>query len=181
MSDVKYESTESAKCFSFSNLVTKVKRELKEKHPDIDSETFFDLMNKSLSTFRLNGQIFDYEPQQNYLGGYRWYIKCPKCGTKSLKLYLPEDSEGRDPIYACKKCHRLKNTSALMGATNNYQKVVKPMKKLESLRKQLLKKNMKPEKAQDLIDEYERLETLLKNSPEYRHWKFKQRFKEDGL
>jgi inorganic pyrophosphatase/exopolyphosphatase len=177
MGHVKYESTEAAKCFSFSNLVNKVKTELKEKHPDMDDSTFFDLMNKSLNTFRLNGQTFEYEHQENYLGGFRWYIKCPICGTKSLKLYLPENFEDREQVYACKKCHKLKNTSALMGATSKYQKVVKPLKKLESLKKQLMKKSMKPEKAKELIDEYERIERSLENSPEYRHWKFQQRFK----
>jgi hypothetical protein len=176
MSNIKYESTESAKCFSFSNLVNKVKTELKEKHPNIDEETFFDLMSKSLKTFRLNGQVFEYIHQKNYLGGYRWYIECPICKTKSLKLYLPENFQDREQVYACKKCHKLKNTSALMGATSKYQKVVKPLKRLESLKKQLMKKSMKPEKAQVLIDEYERLERSLEASPEYRHWKFQQRF-----
>ena len=179
MGSTKYESTESAKCFSFSNLVNKVKKELKEKRPDIDDESFFDLMNRSLNTFKLNEQVFEYEHQKNHLGGFRWYIKCPKCGTKSLKLYLPENLEDREQIYACKKCHKLKNTSALMGATNKYQKVVKPLKKLEALKKQLLKKSMKPEKAQSLIDEYERIERSLESSPEYRHWKFQQRFRRD--
>lgn len=179
MDHVKYESTEATKCFSFSNLVNKVKTELREKHPNMDDQTFFDLMNKSLNTFKLNEQTFVYEYQENYLGGFRWYIKCPKCGTKSLKLYLPENFEDRDPVYACKKCHMLKNTSALMGATNKYQKVVKPLKKLESLRKQLMRKSMKPEKAKALIDEYERIERSLENSPEYRHWKFQQRFNRD--
>jgi len=177
MGNIKYESTESVKCFSFSNLVDKVKTEIKTKHPGISDEDYFNLMNKSLKTFRLNGQTFEYEHRGNYLGGFRWYIKCPKCGTKCLKLYLPEEFENRDQIYACKKCHKLKNTSALMGQTNKYNKVVKPLKKLEKLEKELMKKSMRPEKAEALINEYERVKRALESSPEYRHWKFQQRFK----
>jgi len=177
MGAAKYVSIDTAKCFSFSNLINKVKTELKKKNPNISDDAFVDLMNRSLSTFRLNGQSFTYEIQKNHLGGFRWYINCPKCNTKSLKLYLPDTIEDREHIYACKKCHHLKNTSALMGATNKYQKVVKPLKRLEALKIQLMKKSMTPARAQVLIDEYELIERSLESSKEYRHWKFQQRFK----
>lgn len=173
---IKYEASESAKCFSFSNLIGKVKTELKEKHPGISNEILFGLVTKSLSTFKLNGQTFEYSSQDNYLGGNRWYIKCPMCGDKCLKLFLPDNLEGRQPLYACKECHKLKNTSAILGTTSKYLNVIKPLKRLEGLKKQLLKKTMKPWRAQELIEEYERIERSLESSPEYRHWKFQQRF-----
>lgn len=174
----KYGVVEETKCFSFSNLSSKVKKELLKKNKDIDDDTMRELMHKSFKTFKLNGQTFEYSCQPNYLGGFRWYIKCPICGANSLKLFLPEGKDDREPIYACKKCHRLKNTSALVGSTQRYKKVLKPLKRMEILRKKILRKGITPQMAESWIDEYEALEESLKNSKEYKLWKFQKRFGE---
>lgn len=174
MKKSRYISIESTACFSFSNLVQKVKAKLRKEYGDASEEEFSNLMYRSLKNFKLNDQTFDYVPQKNHLGGVRWYVKCPRCGNKCLKLYLPNKHKDRDQLYLCKNCHGLKNSSSLLGATKKYQNVVKPLKKLEKIRKELHKKGIDPEKATMLIEEYDRIETKLKNNREYRILKFRQ-------
>ncbi len=174
MQATKYVSCESTTSFSFFNLVRRVKNELKKKSPDLESEEFLNTMMQSLRTFTINGQTFDYTYVRNHLGGVRWYVLCPKCTKQCLKLFLPSKYEDRDQLYLCKNCHNLKNVSLLLGATKRYKKVVKPLKQLESLKKQLMRRNLSPEKAQPMLDEYDRIETELAASPEYRLYKFQK-------
>jgi hypothetical protein len=178
MSEKVYESIESTTCFNFINLVGKIKSSLLKKYPEVKKAAFRELMYKNLLTFTLNDQQFDYTSRPNHLGGERWFVKCPKCGSPSLKLYLPSAHKNREQRYLCKSCHVLKNASLIMGATKRYRKVVKPLKRLERLRTLLLRKSMTPEKAQPLLDEYKRIEDALASSPEYRLWRFQ---KEHGL
>lgn len=178
MDEMPYASVESTTCFNFVNLVNKVKNSLKKKWLDSQKGSFEDLMYKSLRTFELNGQKFDYIHINCHLGGVRWYVKCPKCSKPSFKLYLPSNHKDREQRYFCKYCHRLKNASLLLGASKRYRKVVKPLKQLERIRAQLLKKTITPERAKPLLEEYKRIETELAASPEYRLWVFQ---KEHGL
>jgi len=173
----KYLAIETAACYNFAPLIKKVKDELKNRNPGLEYETLVGLMYKNLKGFSINNQTFEYDHQENYLGGARWFVKCPKCGKKCFKLYLPKEGTGRERLYLCKICHNLKNASSLMGASKKYQKVVKPLKKLEKLKKSLLKKGMTPDKAAPLLDAYDRIEKELANSSEYRLWKFQQKHK----
>jgi len=174
MPDPKFVSVESTTCFSFSNLVKKVKKEIRKKFPDESGEEYEKLMLQSLRAFKINDQTFDYESINTNLGGIRWYVKCPKCGKPCIKLYLPSQYKNREQKYLCKTCHRLKNISLLIGPTKRYREVVRPLRQLEKIKKQLLGKNMTPERASPLLDEYERIERNLVTSPAYRLWKFQK-------
>lgn len=169
-----YSSIESAACFNFSNLVKKIKQKLQKDNPNIVQEELLEKILKNIRTFELNNQTFDFIYLTNQLGGYKWYVKCPKCGRTGYKLYLPQNDGVREHKYYCKKCHKLKNISALMGASKKYKKVYKPLKKLEKIRAMLLRKSMTPIKAQPLLDAYDRIEKELASSPEYRLWKFQK-------
>ncbi|MBD3261257.1 MAG: hypothetical protein GF334_06165 [Candidatus Altiarchaeales archaeon] len=170
----KYVSIESTTCFSFGNLVRKVKAEIRKKFPNAHDKEFEKLIYNSLRTFTLNGQEFDYEASPNHLGGVRWYVKCPKCGSPRLKLYLPSKYKDREQLYLCQACHKLKNHSLLLGTSKKYKKVIRPLIRLEKIRRILLRKSMTPEKAKPYLEEYERIEKDLAVSPEYRLWKFQR-------
>ena len=174
----KWLSVESATCFNFYNLVGKVKKSLQARFPEVKGDDFQQLMYKSLKTFKLDEQKFDYSFLRNNLGGIKWYVKCPKCGRDVFKLYLPTKANDREQLYLCMKCHKLKHASSLLGNTKRYHKVVKPLKALEKIRAQLLRRNISNEKAKELLDEYERIEKELASSPEYRLWRFQ---KEHGV
>jgi len=176
----KYLPVESAACYNFSVLVRKVKEELKKRFPKTSHEEFLGLMYKNLSKFSINNQEFEYSHQNNYLGGARWFVKCPKCGKNCFRLYLPKEESGRERLYLCKVCHDLKNASSLMGASKKYKHVVKPLKQLEKIKIALLKKGMTAEKAAPLLDAYEKIENQLASNSEYRLWKFQQKHKQQA-
>ena len=192
----KYLPSESATSFCFTELILKIKKEIKvefdmltkeqkrEQFPQLTDEqlkskkmpddVLHEMMLKSLKKFTLNEQIFDYKSFKNNLGGFRWYVLCPQCGALCLKLYLPNKYKDKEQQYLCKDCHGLKNSSSLLGATNKYKKVVRPLKRLELIKVALMRKSMNSEKAKPLLEEYEKIERELLNSPEYRLWKFQR-------
>jgi len=174
----KYASVESATCFCFDDLIKKLKSNIRKRDPIPSDSEYNDLMYKNLRAFKINNQTFDFVSFENNLGGRRWFVKCPKCGRSSLKLYLPTQHEDREQRYLCKECHKLKNLSMLLGATKRYKKVIKPLKRLEKIRTLLLKRETTSEKSKQLLDEYEGLEKELSASNEYRLWKFQ---KEHGI
>lgn len=171
----RYMAAEAATVFIFSELATKIKNETRKRYPDLSDEKVKDLVLQSLKKFTLNDQNFEFVCSSNYLGGYRWYVICPKCGKQCIKLYLPQNFPGRDQKYYCKECHELRNSSTLMGATKKYKKVTRPLKKLEALKQKILRKGLSASRSKTLLDEYERLERELKTSPEYRLWEFKNK------
>ena len=170
----KYVSIESTTCFTFGNLMRKVKAEIRRKFTDSHGKDLEKLIYNSLRVFTMNGQVFDYESNPNHLGGVRWYVKCPKCGKRCLKLYLPSKYKDREQLYLCQDCHQLKNHSLLLGTSKKYKKVIKPLIRLEKIRRVLLRRHMTPEKAKPYLNEYERIEQDLAVSPEYRLWKFQK-------
>jgi len=172
----KYLPVENIISFHFGPLIQNIKKELKERFPDIHTQEdeFARLMLKNLKAFKLNNQSFEYIKVGNYLGGVRWFVSCPKCNKRALKLFLPPKNSDREKRYLCKDCHSLKNTSALMGSTVKYKKVVRPLKQLERIRKVLLRKSMTPAKADPLLAAYERIEAELKDSPEHKLWKLQK-------
>ena len=194
----KYLPAESTTSFCFAELIIKIKREVKgsfnlltkdqkkEQYPQMTEDQIksrsmpedilHELMLRSLKRFTINDQTFDYRSFKNNLGGFRWFVLCPKCGSYSLKLYLPNKFKERDQRYLCKSCHNLKNASSLLGATKRYKVVIRPIKRLEIIKSILLKKNMNSEKAKPLLEEYEKIERELKDAPEYKLWKFQEKF-----
>jgi hypothetical protein len=131
-------------------------------------------IKESLKLFSINNQYFEYGAIPNTLGGLRWFILCPKCGKKSLKLFLPK-LEDREPLYLCKDCHKLKPNSMLLFNNKKYAHITRPLSRMEKIKKQLLrKKNMNPEELDKLFKEYDRIEQRLITSPEYRLWMFKK-------
>lgn len=172
----KWGSIESSVCFNVFNLIKKIKQNLINKYPDITEETLDDLVFKSLGNFKLNDQEFEFERISNNFGGSRWYIKCPKCNAQAMKLYLPSKYKDREKRYLCKSCHKLKNLSVILGNTKRYKEVIKPLRKLEKIRSQLLKKGIKLEKAEELLNEYDKIEKELSSSPEYRLYKFQKQY-----
>ena len=178
MDNRKFVAIESTTCFNFCNLLAKIRENIKKKYPDLKGKSYSDLTLKSLKTFKLNDQEFEFKGMDNYLGGVRWFVLCPECHRNSQKLFLPSAHKDRKQLYLCKICHRLKNSSLLIGTSKRYKKVVKPLRHLEKIRAMLLKKNMTPEKAQPYLDEYKRIESELSSSPEYRLWRFQ---KEHGI
>jgi len=172
--NVRYASTESAVCFSFSNFIKKVKEEVRRNFPDCSGDEYRKLVHKSLKNFTINDQTFDYTTNPNHLGGVRWFVKCPDCGRPCLKLYLPNKHKNREQRYLCQHCHKLKNSCLLLGSTTRYKKIFKPLKRMEKLKRKLLKKNISTEDAVPLLDEYQQIERELQNSPDYRLWKFQR-------
>jgi hypothetical protein len=192
----KYISSESTTSFCFSELCKRIKKEVKDSYKKLSNEqikavypnvadyylenrngsipekVMHSLMLLRLKRFSINEQTFEYRSKKNYLGGFRWYVLCPRCRKPNLKLYLPNRYKDKEQLYLCKKCHGLKNSSSLSGATNKYKKVLKPLKRLETIKIILLSKGISPEKADPLLEEYERIERELKASPEYKLYKF---------
>lgn len=174
MPDSHLDSVDNASCFSFLDLLNRVKADLKKKYPNLESKPFYEIMEKEIRSFTLNGQSFDYHIRPNHLGGYRWYVLCPKCGKPCYKLYLPNLDKNREQKYYCKFCHKLKNMCMLLGGTIKYKNVIKPLRTLEKLKKDLLSPNMTPEKSKPLLEEYERIKRELENSPDYKLWRFQE-------
>lgn len=159
-------------------LQKSIKKCIDRDYPNSTQEDIFKTMQTELSAFTLNGQVFEYEAVPNYLGGYRWFFKCPKCKIRASKLFLPpETATGLEQKYYCKNCHHLKNQSALMGQNNMYRKVTRPLKKMKEIEDRINKGHLKADKVQELLDQYEALEKQLKDSPEFRLYTFKKTHK----
>jgi hypothetical protein len=194
----KYIPSESTTSFCFSELCKRIKKEIKDTYKNLSDtqikeifpavttedlasktdhvpdEVMHALMLRHLKKFSINEQMFEYDSRKNHLGGFRWYVLCPRCKAPNLKLYLPNRYKNKEQLYLCKKCHGLKNSSSLSGATNKYKKVIKPLKRLEAIKTLLLNKNISPDKAHPLLAEYERIERELQASAEYRLFKFQE-------
>lgn len=177
---IKYIPVEDTVKYNFSTLGRKIREELKGRFPEAGSEELRKLILKNLKKFSINGQTFEYTYRGNHMGGERWYVSCPKCGKPCINLYLPSHNESREQRYLCQNCHVLKNKSAIMGACTKYKKVVRPLKRLENIKHALMKKNITPERAEPLLDAYERIEKELERSPEYRLYKFQQEHKSES-
>jgi hypothetical protein len=174
----KYLATESTVSFNFIVLVKKIKEHLKELFPFASANEISDRIGISLKDFTINNQTFEYTSIPNGFGGARWYVICPKCGKRSSKLFLPKTRD-REPLYLCQICHKLKPSSLLLGNQKKYQEITKPLKKLERIKKKLLKKTLSTKVAGELLDEYTELERKLAGTPEYKLWKFKKEHSKD--
>jgi len=170
---IRYTPVESATCFAFNTLVQKIKKEIHKKHPEItDFNKVNEIIYQGLCAFTINGQKFEFESKNNYLGGCRWFVKCPKCGKPKMHLYMPVKNPEKEQKYYCRNCHALRNVSLLLGNTARYINIIKPLRRLQKLRRKLTSSRISIAKAKPLLEEYERLEKELLASPDYRLWKF---------
>lgn len=172
----KWNATESTINFNFSNLVKKIKKHLTEQFPGLTPEQASYKTKESLKSFTLNNQFFHYESIPNTLGGVRWFVLCPKCKKRSLKLYLPK-AKDRESLYLCKDCHKLKPSSMLLGGRSKYKHITRPLKRIEQIKKKLLNKKTNIEEVDKLFKELDKIEKKLSESAEYRLWKFKKEHK----
>jgi hypothetical protein len=174
----RWAATEATISFDFNNLVDKVKKHIKAHFSDSSPEEITQRIGINLKVFTINEQLFEYTSIPNKLGGVRWFVLCPKCGRKSQKLYLPKLSN-REPLYLCRWCHKLKPSSLLFGNQKKYTEVARPLKRLERIKKRLLKKKLRTKEVAELLEEYDEIEKKLVDSPEYRLWKFKKEHGKD--
>jgi hypothetical protein len=158
-----------------SDLQKKIRRIITKEYPDFKEEDIYNHTFNELNKFTVNEQTFEYAAQRNYLGGFRWFFICPQCKKKVNKLILPPDWARKESIYKCKICHNIKNQSVVMGQSNLYQKVTKPMKRMKEIEDKIAVGHIAMAKVQELLDEYENLEAQLKTSPEYRVYMFKKK------
>jgi len=170
----RWEVQETCVCLNFINLLRNVRSEVQSrvdrgKEPEFYREEIL----RGLMAYEINGQQFTFSTIPNELGGVRWFIHCPKCNGRTMKLYLPTRYPDREQKYLCSKCHRLMQTSLLRGKSKNYKTIIRPLKRMQKLKDILMNGRHTPEQAQPLLEEYEKLQNDLKNTPEYRLWKFK--------
>jgi len=193
----RFEPIESTPEFNFLPLIDKIKRDIKIKYalcpigqrkqnyPGITDEEIKDnkipliilrgITREELSKFSLNGQNFEFTYQEMYYKGDRWYVACPKCKKKCHNLYLPTNFPEKEQRYLCRKCHDLKNTSNIMASDSPvYFNVIKPLKRLEKIKKLISRQTFTPKKVKKLLREYKRIEKKLSESPEYRLWKLRK-------
>jgi len=166
-------ANESAVSFNFNKLVKKIKGHIKKRFPEASPQEITEKIGENLKIFTINNQFFEYSNIPNELGGVRWFVLCPQCKKKSLKLFLPKAID-REQLYLCKTCHKLKPSSMLLGNRKKYKEITRPLKRLEYIKKKLLKKSLSIDEAEKLMEEYEEIEKKLGNSKEYRLWKFKK-------
>ena len=106
-------TVENCSSVDINTLQKTIKKIINRDYPESTQEEFYDLTLKELNKFTVNDQVFEYEAMENYLGGYRWFFKCPKCKKRCSKLFLPPiELATRVQKYYCKNCHKLKNQSA---------------------------------------------------------------------
>jgi hypothetical protein len=169
----KWECTDATSCFNFTPLLHKIREDIKKEFKSISIEEKVAKTEESLKSFSINNQVFEYLKQPATLGGVRWYILCPKCKRPVLKLYLPTTAD-REPFYFCRSCHSLKPSSLIYEHNNRYQSITRPLKRMDLIRRKLLKKNIDMNEAKNLLEEYEQLEKMLYDTPEYKLWIFKK-------
>lgn len=168
-------TVETCSSICINTLQSTIKRIIKQDYPDSNQEETYKHMQDELKKFNVDGQTFEYIALKNYLGGHRWFFLCPKCQQKANKLFLPPLGCKKEHVYACKACHRLKNQSAIMGQNSMYKLVTRPLKRMKEIEDRLAHGHMKSELVQQLLDEYEKLEKQLKDSPEFRLFSFKKK------
>lgn len=166
------QPVEMCVCFNFATLFKNIQEELNNRRRDCWSDEYIDEFMRNLSSFSLNGQKFDFTSMDLPFGGKKFFVLCPRCRQKKRKLYLPNRYEDREQRYLCPKCHTLATMVTLKCKSPKYRSIVKPLRRMQWLKEKLLKDSITPEKAAPLLKEYEAIESSLKNSPEYRLWKF---------
>ena len=167
-------AVENCTAISIGKLQKNIRKSIAIEYPDISLEETYVLLVKEFNEFTVNNQKFQYTSHPNKLGGQRWFFICPKCNKKAMKLLLPPESSNLENRYLCKKCHKLKNLSAMMGNNKLYRNVLKPMKKMKEIEQRIEKGYLNPDRVKVLLDEYDVLEKQMKSTPEFRLYRFKK-------
>lgn len=168
-----YIAVEDTASFNFFDIAKRIKDQIKKRRPDLSIKDVNILILKNLRKFTINDQYFEFQPVSCKLGGMKWYVKCPKCDKRATILYLPSKNPERLQKYLCRTCHKLRHRSVMLGTTKKYTEVIRPMKRLETIRDSLLKTHIPKERAEMLLKEYKDIEEKLKHSHEYQLWKFR--------
>ena len=169
-------TVESCSLIQISDLQKRIRKIITREYPESTEEEVYKHTKGELDKFAVNGQVFEYHAQRNYLGGYRWFFVCPKCKNRVNKLVLPPEwAKGKEKKYLCKNCHNVKNQSVVMGQSTMYQKVTKPLKRMKEIEDKIAVGHLSMDKVKILLDEYDGLERELQSSPEYRLYMFKKK------
>lgn len=169
-------TVESCSLIQISDLQKKIRKIITREYPESTEEEVYKYTQEELAKFTVNGQTFEYFAQRNYLGGYRWFFVCPKCKNRVNKLvFPPEWAKGKEKKYLCKNCHCVKNQSVIMGQSTMYQKVTRPLKRMKEIEDKIAVGHLTMSKAQDLLNEYDKIEKELEAAPEYRLYMFKKK------
>lgn len=166
---------ENCSSIHVSALQSTIRKLINRDYPDANTEEVYNHTLDELNKFSVNGQKFEYQAIPNRLGGYRFFFLCPKCMQKASKLFLPPKDCNLEYRYLCKRCHNLKNQSVVMGQSKLYKQVFKPMKRMKEIEKKLEGGYLNVAKAEELLNEYDDLEKVMKSSPEYRVYLFKKK------
>ena len=170
----KWEAQETCVCFNFTNLLRNVRSEVQTRiDRGKEAERYREEIHSGLRAYEINNQQFTFSTIPNKLGGVRWFVHCPKCNCRTMRLYLPTKFPDREQQYLCSRCHHLMQTSLLKGKSKNYKTIIRPLKRMQKLKDILMNGRHTPAQAHPILEEYERLEKDLKDTPEYRLWKFK--------
>lgn len=169
-------TTENCTVLSVHILQKTISKSIKKSYPEIAEDEKFELTNKELEKFNVDGQTFEYVSMKNHLGGHRWFILCPKCKIKCHKLFLPPvGCLSKEHKYLCKTCHKLKNQSSLLSQNTLYNKVTKPLKRMKEIEDKIAVGHLRSDMVEKLLDEHESLEKSLKDTHEYRVYAFKKK------
>lgn len=164
----KFSSVEEANCLDVNNLVKQIKISVLRSYPEMGADDVRLEVGKNLELFKVDGQSFKFTSIPNKLGGKRWMVFCPHCDKRVIKLYKPTEDTPKEQSYFCKECHNLKPPSALYGPTRRYKEVVKPVRRMEQIKKTLKNKNLSDEKTKEYLDEYDKLKAQVQGSTFYR-------------
>jgi hypothetical protein len=168
-------TVESCTSININSLQRTIKKMIDKSYLEPTEDEIYTYTLQELNKFTTHDLHFEYTAQKNYLGGHRWFFLCPKCKKRSNKLFLPPVSSDREHTYACKICHKLRNQSALMSQNVLYRKVTRPLKIMKIIENKIAKGHLRPEKIQELLNEYESLEKQLRDAPEFRLYYFKKK------
>jgi len=167
---------EQCTIISISNLQREIRRVIDRDDSTANEDDVFKNTEQELKKFTVNGQKFQYTFIKNCLGGYRWFFICDKCNTRVQKLFLPPEAyTNYEHKYLCKACHSLLNESVMKANNNLYKKVIRPLRRLREIEGKLEKGHLTSQKVEELLNEYDKIESEIKSSPEYRHYAFKKK------
>jgi hypothetical protein len=168
--------SEQCSAISISTLQKKIRKIVDQNSPDSTEEEIFKFTEEELKKFHVDSQNFSYTFIKNHLGGHRWFFVCEKCKGRVQKLFLPPETYPEyEHKYLCKNCHKLCNESVLKANNNIYKKVIRPLKKLHEIEEKLEKGHLTEKKVEELLNEYDAVEQIMKNCIEYRQYVFKKK------
>jgi hypothetical protein len=186
----KYTSTDSASCIEINLISKEIKELILKTSPEIpqndkghklrQSKELLEKMEKAMVDLEIEGQKFEYYSYPNFLGGVRWFFKCPGCSKRFLKLYKPTLEPEKVQKYLCTECHDLKTPSALYGPSHKYTDIIRPQKQLEKIRRKIKNtKRISDSELRGLMEEHDRIKREMEASPTWLKMRFS--LENDGM